>query len=629
MAILLSTKNLKRSYGNQVLFHDASLTVNSGEKVGLVGKNGCGKTSLIKILARTDEADSGEISTKKELRIGYLPQDFELEEDKTVLENIKVGSRDVIEALEKYESGEGSDDELSKLQTFLETTDGWNLDTRVETLANNLNTPPLDKAIKNLSGGEKRRVALCRALVSQPELLLLDEPTNHLDSETISWLEIFLKSYNGALLFVTHDRYFLDEIATRIIELSHGECYSHPGNYTKYLESKSIREGIEEKTEKKRQKFLKEELKWVKAGVKARTTKSRSRLDKFYEIKDKDAPEKDQQMDLLIPTPPELGDVAVKLENVGAKVGEGESERWLFQDLNLTLEKGTCTGIVGKNGVGKSTLINLCVGKREPNTGTVKIANQSKFNLIDQSRMALNQEGSLIQEVADGAEQMKFGDLTIGTRGYLRRYLFEDSRINEKVGLLSGGEQARLMLAKVLCRGGNVLVLDEPTNDLDLQSLRLLEEALAEFPGTVLVVSHDRYFLDRICDQIVAFEEEGIVTHPGNFSYYLEKRKLKQVEKSEKKYKPLKVSKESNQKSNRVRKLTYKEQRQLETIEDDILELETNTEEIETTLNDPSFYIENSEKAETLTKELEEKKTKISEMYDLWQELENIKNNTN
>src|SRR6266404_6372154 len=522
---LLSANDLALAFGYQRLLESVTLTVAPGEKVGLVGRNGSGKTSLLKILAGQQLADAGEVSRRRELRVGYLPQDFELDGAKTVRQNIETGAADLLDWLHRYESGSGTDAELAGLLNQIDSADGWKLQARINATASALAAPPLDALVGPLSGGEKRRVALCRALAAQPDLLLLDEPTNHLDAESILWLEEFLHDFPGAVIFVTHDRYFLDVIATRIVELADGRCFSHPGNYTAYLESKAVRQQIADQTERRRQRFLREELDWVRAGVRAQRSKPRHRLESFYQIEGLEAPSEEREMDLLIPPPPEMGNVAMNLVNAGAKVGEPGAERWLFRHLTMTLKPGQCTGIVGRNGVGKTTLLRICLGERDADEGTIKIGKKVLFNYIDQARMQLNGTGTVLDEVADGNESILFGEQRLSARSYLRRFLFTDQRVMEPVNHLSGGERARLMLAKVLRRGGNVLVLDEPTNDLDLPSLRMLEEALADFDGSVLVVSHDRYFLDRICDQIVAFEEGDIFVQTGNYSYYLEKKK--------------------------------------------------------------------------------------------------------
>ena len=621
---LFSANELRLAYGHQTLLDGVTVAISAGEKVGLVGRNGCGKTSLLKILANENQADSGETSARRGLRVGYLPQEFELDPALSVYDNIAAGAADVASAVTRYENGDGSESELADLLTLIEHTDGWNLDTRIKALSNALFTPPLESETGPLSGGEKRRVALCSALASQPDLLLLDEPTNHLDSESIRWLEDFLKTYTGAVIFVTHDRYFLNVIATRIIEISDGKAYSHPGNYTAFLESKAARQEIAENTEKKRQKFLKDELKWVKAGVKARTTKSRSRLDAFYEVKDQDAPVREGEIDLLIPPPPRLGNTIVDLEDVSITLGD----RTLFRSVNLSLEEGQCTGIVGKNGVGKSTLLKICLQQLEPTSGKAILGKQVKINYIDQSRMQLDGTGSLLDEISDGNEKIEFGDEILGARAYLRRFLFSDERINERVDLLSGGERARLMLAKVLKTGGNLIVLDEPTNDLDLQSLRMLEEALAAFPGTILVVSHDRYFLDRICDQIVAFEDDGVKVSPGNFSYYLEKRQAREnAARAQATAANRAAKKRASEKKDKPRKLTMAEAKELETLEGKVMEADDAVTTLQEKLSSPEVQT-NFEQIPVIMAELEAAKKVADGLINRWEFLEEVKANS-
>ena len=623
--MLLSANELTLSYGPQNLLDGVTLAVEAGEKVGMVGRNGCGKTSLLKILSRESEPDTGDIALRRELRVGYLPQEFELDPALTVLENITSGANDIATAVRRYEEGDGSESELADLLNFIEHSDGWNLDLRIKTTAEALGAPPLDAPITDLSGGEKRRVALCRALVRQPDLLLLDEPTNHLDAESISWLENTLRSFSGAVIFVTHDRYFLDTIATRIIEIDGGKAYSHAGNYTAFLESKAIRQDIASNTEKKRQKFLKEELEWVRAGVKARTTKSRSRLDAFYEVKDQEAPVEEAEMDLLIPPPPGLGNVVVELEKAGVNVGSKDAPRWLFRNLDLEFRPGQCTGIVGRNGTGKTTLLKLCLDQIKPSAGHATLGKRVKVNYIDQSRMQLDGTGSLLDEISNGNDKILFGEETISARSYLRRFLFSDDRINERVDLLSGGERARLMLAKVLKNGGNLIVLDEPTNDLDLPSLRMLEEALAVFKGTVICVSHDRYFLDRICNQVVAFEDGGVVVQPGNYSYYLEKRKARetaerlQLASYEKSSKPAKAAEPQRKKA---KPLSNKERADLETIEDRIAEAEKGVEQIAEKMNDPVFQAEHHDQLSEEAAKLQAAENEVATLYARWEELE-------
>ena len=625
VSALLSANEIRLTYGSQTLLDGVTLAVSAGEKVGMVGKNGCGKTSLLKILTGAQKADSGEISLRRALRVGYLPQEFELDLTLSVHENIAAGASDVVDAIRRYENGDGSDAELSDLLHLIDHADGWNLDSRIKATATALGTPPLDAPVATLSGGEKRRVALCRALASQPDLLLLDEPTNHLDADSIRWLEDFLKGYSGAVIFVTHDRYFLDVIATRIIEIDYGKAFSHPGNYTAYLESKAVRNQIAEQTERRRQRFLREELDWVRSGVKARGTKSRHRLDQFYAIEGLEAPPEEREMDLLIPPPPELGNIVVELEQAGVNVGSAASPRWLFRHLDLKLEAGQCTGIVGRNGAGKTTLLKVCLGQLEPGEGTAVIGKKVRINYIDQTRMALDGTGSLLDEISDGQEKVQFGNQMLGARNYLRRFLFDDRRINERVDLLSGGERARLMLAKVLKTGGNLLVLDEPTNDLDLPSLRMLEEALADFDGCVLVVSHDRYFLDRVCDQVIAFEDHGVVVQPGNYSYYLEKRQAReQVQRLHAQAAARDVAarqKAAPAATVKARKITLAEKKEFAGMEDTILAAEETVAALERQLNDPEFQAKQFAEIPALVAKLDAAKAEVARLYHRWEEL--------
>jgi ATP-binding cassette subfamily F protein uup len=623
VSTLLSANEIRLAYSYQNLLDGVTLAVAAGEKVGLVGRNGCGKTSLLKILTGEQSPDSGEISLRRGIRTGYLPQEFELDPELTVYGNISAGAADIVEAIRRYENGEGTEKELHDFLELIDHADGWNLDARITSLANALGTPPPDSPTGPLSGGEKRRVALCRALACQPDLLLLDEPTNHLDADSIRWLEDVLKNFPGAVIFVTHDRYFLDVIATRIIEIDNGRAFSHPGNYTAYLESKAIRQQIAEQSERRRQRFLRTELEWVRAGVKARGTKQRTRLDAFYEVEGMEAPPEEREMDLLLPPAADLGNVVIELEKAGVNVGTEKKPHWLFRSFDLSIRPGTCTGIVGKNGVGKTTLLKLCLGQIPPTEGTAVLGKRVKINYIDQTRMQLDGTGSLLDEISDGNEKVQFGNETLGARAYLRRFLFNNERINERVDLLSGGERARLMLAKVLKTGGNLIVLDEPTNDLDLPSLRMLEEALSSFGGSILVVSHDRYFLDRICDQIIAFEDDGIHVTPGNYSYYLEKRVHReaalrlhaQAFRNQQKSKPA-------SRSEKPRKLTMKERAELDTIEDRILEAEEDAAHMETLLNDPDFQLNRYEEIPTQLAKLEAANANIATLYTRWEELQ-------
>jgi ATP-binding cassette subfamily F protein uup len=625
VSTLLSANEIRLSYSYQNLLDGVTMAIAAGEKMGLVGRNGCGKSSLLKILTGEQAPDSGEISLRRGIRTGYLPQEFELDPNLSVHENIAAGAADLVEAMRRYETGDGTETELQGFLELIDHTDGWNLDTRIQALSNALGTPPLETQTGTLSGGEKRRVALCRALACQPDLLLLDEPTNHLDAESIRWLEDVLKYFSGAVIFVTHDRYFLDVIATRIVEIDHGKAYSHPGNYTAYLESKAIRQQITEQAERRRQRFLRTELEWVRAGVKARGTKQRTRLDAFYEIEGMEAPPEEREMDLLLPPASDLGNIVIELEDAGVNIGTKTSPRWLFRHLNLSIRPGTCTGIVGKNGVGKTTLLKLCLGQLEPSEGTAVLGKRVKVNYIDQTRMQLEGAGSLLDEISDGNEKVRFGNETLGARAYLRRFLFNNERINERVDLLSGGERARLMLAKVLKTGGNLIILDEPTNDLDLPSLRMLEEALVSFGGSILCVSHDRYFLDRICDQIIAFEDDGIHVSPGNYSYYLEKRAQREAAQKAiaQAYRAMQPQKAA-QKNERPRKLSQKERAELESMEMRISAAENEVSTLEARINDTDFQLKHYETLPEEMQKLEAAREAAMLLYARWDELQAI-----
>jgi ATP-binding cassette subfamily F protein uup len=621
---ILSASDLTLSFGRHPILDGATLALYAGEKVGLVGRNGSGKSSFLRIVADEERPDSGTVSRKQGLVVGYLPQEFQLDDSATVDANIRSGAAELIAAIERYETAHDlSESESARLLSFIDHGDGWNLESRVELLRRELAAPPGDRLVAHLSGGEKRRVGLCRALLSQPDLLILDEPTNHLDAGAIAWLEGWLADSNGACLFVTHDRYFLDRIATRIVELADGRFFSHEGNYSDYLIAKADRQERDQNAEHKRQRFLSREIEWVRAGVKARGTKQRSRIDNFYAVKAQRAPEKELDMELVIPPPPPLANVVVEL----AETGHFYDRDPLFLGLDLEFKAGECVGVVGPNGVGKTTLLKLILGELEPTTGIVRIGKRTEFNYVDQTRLALDENKSVLEEVSQGQDSVRFGTETISVRSYLQRFLFGNERINDRIGNLSGGEKNRVLLAKILRRGGNFLVLDEPTNDLDLQTLRVLEEALINFGGTALVVSHDRWFLDRVCDRVVVFEGNGRVTvNEGNYSYYLEKRRAAEaVAAAASKARATKPVATATPPPDKPKKLKWKEERELEAMEETIQLAETAVSELEAKLNDPTFYIENASEAPSLIADLERMKAEVAALYTRWEELDAIR----
>ena len=618
---VISAKDLRLQFGLQQVFNDATMSVHEGEKLGLLGRNGAGKTSLMKILIGTEKPDSGIVSRRNGMIISHLAQEFTLDVEASVIDNVSSGAAALIEMVSRYESGDYKEDQESELLHQIQLHDGWGVENRIRTAMNELGVPHEDRLVKELSGGEKRRVALARALVSQPDLLLLDEPTNHLDAESIEWLEIFLRDFSGAVLFITHDRYFLDRVATRIIEIDDSRIYSHPGNYSDFLESKAVRESVEANAERRRQSFLRHELEFVRAGVKARRTKQQSRLDEFDRINSQDAPEAEMVMDLIIPPATTLANTIVDAKEISVHI----EDRWLFSHLDLSFEAGTCTGIIGRNGLGKTTLLRCLMGEQQPHEGKVVIGKRTVFNCVDQQRLLLDPEKSVMEEVAGTSEFVQFGEEKLHVRTYLRRFLFTDDRVTMRVKELSGGEQSRVLLAKILRRGGNFLILDEPTNDLDLQTMRVLEEAILAFNGCVLVVSHDRYFLDRVCDRLIAFEGHGRIHQcAGNYTYYQEKRAQQAAAESALVTASLKKEKLTSS-AVKPRKMSQKEQRELSDVEANIVTLETEIAAMEAELSNPELFIKLGAETNDYIAKLDAKKKELDVQFTRWSELEEIR----
>lgn len=617
---ILSASELAVRYGDRTVLDGAGVVIHENERAGMVGRNGSGKSTFLKIAAGAAQPDSGNVVLRRDLVTGYLPQVFDLADERTVHQNILEGSRRVLDWIREYENAPADSAHSADLLARIDHAGGWNTEHRIKSLITHLHAPDADRLVGTLSGGEKRRVGLCRALLAQPDFLILDEPTNHLDTESIEWLEEFLKKYPGAVLFVTHDRYFLDRIATRIIEVARGKFFAHEGNYTDYLVAKAERETIEETQERGRQKFLKSELEWIRRGPKARRTKSQDRIDRFYETAAQSAPERELDVELVIPPAPKLANRVIELKDVSAEIGG----RILFGGLDLSLEAGSRIGIVGRNGLGKTTLLRIILGDLAPAHGTVEIGARTQINYIDQGRLLLDEQKTIFQEVGENSEHVRLGDETITLRAYLRRFLFNEDRIHTRIELLSGGERSRVILAKILKRGGNVLILDEPTNDLDLATLRLLEEALIAFEGVVLVVSHDRYFLNRVCTGILAFEGEGRITQSvGNYDYYVEKR-ASIAAAAPAQNEPPKPAAPSRSES-RPRKLSYKESRELETIEPAILDAENEAARLEAIFAAPDFYEKHGAQWEQLDAGLTAARNKVSALYARWEELEKIR----
>jgi sulfate-transporting ATPase len=501
-----------------------------GAKIGVLGLNGSGKSTLLKIMAGLDKEFIGEARPQADIKIGYLPQEPQLDPAKNVRGNVEEGVAQTIALLTRFNDismrfAEPMSDaemnklleEQSKLQDQIDTAGAWELERKLDIAADALRLPPWDADVTKLSGGERRRVALCRLLLSNPDMLLLDEPTNHLDAESIAWLERFLHDYAGTVVAVTHDRYFLDNVAGWILELDRGQGLPYEGNYSAWLEQKEKRLEQEEREETSHQKAMKEELAWVRSNPKGRQTKSKARLARFDELSSKEFQKRSETQELYIPPGPRLGDLVIEATDLNKKFGD----RLLFDNLNFSIPAGAIVGIIGPNGAGKSTLFKIIMGKETPDGGTIRIGESVKLAYVDQSRDSLNGKNTVWQEISNGQDNMTINTYQIPSRAYVGRFNFKGTDQQKFIQDLSGGERNRVHLAKLLSSGGNVLLLDEPTNDLDVETLRALEEALLSFPGCAMVISHDRWFLDRIATHILAFEGDSAVTFfSGNYAEY-------------------------------------------------------------------------------------------------------------
>ncbi|HMP82160.1 MAG TPA: ABC-F family ATP-binding cassette domain-containing protein [Verrucomicrobiota bacterium] len=628
MSTLLNATEVTVRYGERAILDAATLAIDEGQRIGLVGRNGCGKTTFLRLLAGWQSLDSGSVTRRRDLVISYLSQDFTLDPALDVRGNVRAGAQQTLDLIAEFESLPADSARHEELEHRIQSLDGWTLDQRIETAMSHLNCPPGERDIATLSGGEKRRVALARAIVSRPDFLILDEPTNHLDPESIEWLAEFLEKFGGTFLVVTHDRYFLDRVVNRIVELCDGKFWSHDGNYTDYLLDKAERQAADAVVEHKRQMFLKKELEWVRTGPRAQRSKQKNRFERYYDEAAKDGPAVEEDMELVIPPPPQLGNRTVELNNLGVELGG----RTLFSGFSFKFENGQRIGVCGRNGLGKTTLLKIIIGQLAPTEGTVKTGQLTKFNYVDQARLQLNDDRTVLDEASDGTEFVIWGESKISVRSYLKRYLFADDRITTQVKKLSGGERSRLLLAKILKDGGNFLILDEPTNDLDLPTLRVLEEALIAFPGVVCVVSHDRYFLNRVCTDILAFEGDGTIHHSvGDYDYYLEKKQRAAVAASRESAailatnKSAALSRDAATKSPKPRKLSFKEQRELEGMEARIQEAEAEIARIEGLFASPDFHRTHAMQTNQLMADLAAAKGQLNQLFARWEELEAVK----
>jgi len=515
------------------ILKDINLNFFPGAKIGVLGYNGAGKSTLLRIMAGVDKDHIGEARAANGIRIGYLPQEPVLDPDLDVRGNVEQGLSDIKQAHQDLEAvyaayAEPDADfdalasEQARLENIIQAADAHNLERKLEVAADALRLPPWDADVNNLSGGERRRVALCRLLLSSPDMLILDEPTNHLDAESVAWLERYLKDYSGTVVAVTHDRYFLDNVAGWILELDRGHGIPWEGNYSSWLEQKEKRLALEEKKEATRQKAIKSELEWVRSNPKARQAKSKARMQRFEELSSAEHQKRSETNSLYIPPGPRLGDKVVEADHVRKQYGD----KLLYDNLSFKLPRGGIVGIIGPNGAGKTTLFRMITGAEQPDTGRFSVGDTVQIAYVDQSRDSLDGSKTVWAEISDGLDNITIGNYSVASRGYVSRFNFKGEDQQKYIKDLSGGERNRVHLAKLLKSGGNLLLLDEPTNDLDVETLRALEEAILDFPGCVVVISHDRWFLDRIATHILAFEGDSqLVWHEGNYSEYEDDRK--------------------------------------------------------------------------------------------------------
>ncbi|MDN9010299.1 ABC-F family ATP-binding cassette domain-containing protein [Brevibacillus laterosporus] len=628
---ILTVEHIKKSFGEKVLFDTISFHIAENQRIGLIGVNGTGKSTLLKILAGIEEADQGEIIHSNHFRVEYLPQNPEFDGDSTVLEQVFYGDTPLMQALREYEvsleelqqdqENEHKLQRLLRAQQQMDATNAWDANTKAKTILTKLGITQFGQKVGELSGGQRKRVAMARALIQPADLLILDEPTNHIDNETVEWLEEYLSSFKGALLLVTHDRYFLDRVTNRIFELDNGKLYSYEGNYASFLEKKAEREENELAQESKRQNLLRRELAWLRRGAKARTTKQKARVQRAEELRDKKVEGPQAKLDIALGAS-RLGKKVIEAEKVSKAFGE----RILLTDFSYIVVPGDRIGIIGPNGSGKSTLLNMLAGRIQPDSGTIETGETVKLAFYTQENVEMDGNLRVIEYIKEVAEQIKTADgFTLSASQMLERFLFTPNQQWTYISKLSGGERRRLYLLRTLMGEPNVLFLDEPTNDLDIQTLSILEDYLDHFPGAVITVSHDRYFLDRTVEHLFAFEGQGRIRHyMGNYSEYLDESKQEKAS-AEKAAKEKANEQKSDQSSaqatrggNRTKKLSYKDKRDWDEIEDRIADLEEKLSEIK---NQVANAGSNVERAQELFAQEQEIANQLEQAMERWTEL--------
>lgn len=626
---LITLENISKSYGEKVLIKDLSLNINENEKIGLIGINGTGKSTLLRVLAGVEGYDSGNIVKMSSLRIEYLSQNVEFDDDIKVIDAIFKGDSKVMKLLRKYETvirniekyPENKDfqSELIRLNEKMDALNAWDAESQAKTILTQLGITDFEAKVGELSGGQKKRIALVGALITPCDLLILDEPTNHLDNESVRWLEEYLNNRKGALIMITHDRYFLDRVTNRILELNNGKIYSYLGNYSTFLESKAEREALNEAAESKRQNLLRRELAWIRRGAKARSTKQKARIDRFNDLVAQDIEKKNEKVDISVGSS-RLGKKVINLENIT----KGFEDKKLINDFSFIFKKEDRVGIIGSNGIGKSTLLNIITEKITPDSGVVDIGETVKLGYFSQEYNHIDESMRAIEYIREGAEFIKNDEgVSISASKMMERFLFIPEVQWTQISRLSGGEKRRLHLLRVLMEAPNVIILDEPTNDLDIETLNVLEDYIEQFNGTVITVSHDRYFLDKISNEIIAFKGQGVIEKfTGNYTEYMEYAASNSLGEEKKVVKKEKAKNENKrERSNKPLKFSYKEKREYDNIEKWIEEVEMELEQLQDEINNcGSDYVLLQE----FLQKQKESEEKLEEFMERWEYLSEL-----
>lgn len=642
-APVVTVQDLHKSYGTLPVFSGVSFAVDAGEKVGFIGVNGSGKSTLFRIVAGEEGSEAGTLSFQRGARVGYLGQEPEFEPRDTILRAVAAGRPNLLEAISTYHEvtallarGQGDLDRLlarqEQVSAKIQALGGWDYEHRMESILSRLGVEEWDREVAGLSGGERKRVALARVLLQEPDLLLLDEPTNHLDADTTAWLEDHLQRYPGAVMLITHDRYFLDRVVSRMIEVSGAELIPYPGGYTEYLQAKAERMERLTVEEKKRSKLIDQELAWVRRSPSARTGKQQARINRLDTLRDEQAEKRlpdRSAVEIAAGSAPRLGRTVLNLHEISKAYGE----RVLIREFSTILQAGERIGIVGPNGAGKTTLLKIILGQEPPDSGRVELGRNTRIAYFDQRREDLDPDATVYQAAAE-SDWVEVGGKRVHLRSYLDTFLFPPARQQQVVRSLSGGERNRLLLARLFLRDANLLILDEPTNDLDLVTLQVLESVLADWDGCVLMVTHDRFFLDKVATGLIVFENDGeLHRHVGGYELYRRLRESRQAEEAaaesavradEKNRKKRREVERPSGNGDSPRKLSWKERKELESIEDEIMKAESRKSEVEARLADPSLYSGSPEEIARATAEFKEVGDRVESLYARWAELEEI-----